>query len=160
MKGIMRTVLVAVSGSSSSLAAAKYGIVMARAHKSRLIAVYVVDTATLKELLLSKIFVEEESLDYEKSLESNGHRYLNYVEELARKKGVQVEKILRRGTISTEIVEAAQETEADIVLVGGFEDKGILHDALSRQHRDILKNADCSVLVVKQQDIDAIYKTL
>jgi nucleotide-binding universal stress UspA family protein len=160
MKGLIRTMLVAVSGSSSSLAAAKYGILMAKAHTSRLIAVYVVDTATLKELLLSKIFVEEESSDYEKSLESNGYRYLNYVEELARKKGVQVEKVLRRGSISTEIVEAAQENEADIILLGGFEDRGILRDAISRQHRDILKNAECSVLVVKQPDIDSIFKKL
>jgi nucleotide-binding universal stress UspA family protein len=160
MKGLIRTMLVAVSGSSSSLAAAKYGILMAKAHTSRLIAVYVVDTATLKELLLSKIFVEEESSDYEKSLESNGYHYLNYVEELARKKGVQLEKVLRRGSISTEIVEAAQENEADIILLGGFEDRGILRDAISRQHRDILKNADCSVLVVKQPDIDSIFKKL
>jgi nucleotide-binding universal stress UspA family protein len=160
MKGIIRTLLVAVSGSTSSLAAAKYGIVMAKMHKCRLVATYVVDTATLRELLLSKIFVEEESADYEKSLESNGQRYLNYVEELARKKGVQVEKSLRKGSISTEIVEAAQENEADIVLVGGFEDKGIMHDAISRQSRDILKNAECSVLVVKQADIDSIYQKL
>lgn len=132
MKGIIQTVLVAVSGSSSSLAAAKYGIVMAKMHKCRLVAVYVVDTATLKELLISKIFVEDESADYEKSLESNGERYLNYIEELARKKGIQVEKTLRKGSISTEVVEAAQECKADIVLVGGFKDNGILHDAISR----------------------------
>jgi nucleotide-binding universal stress UspA family protein len=160
MKGIMRTLLVAVSGSTSSLAAAKYGIVMAKAHKCRLIAAYVVDTATLKELLLSKIFVEEESSDYEKSLESNGVRYLNYVEELARRKGVQIEKMLRRGSISTEIVEAAQECEADVILVGGFADKGILHDAIGRQQRDILKNAECSVLIVKEPDIESIYQKL
>ena len=56
---------------------------------------YVVDTATLRELLLSKIFVEDESAEYEKSLEENGRSYLNYVEELAQEEGREVEKVLR-----------------------------------------------------------------
>jgi glutaredoxin len=73
--------------------------VMAKQYKCRLIAVYVVDTATLKELLLSRIFVEDESFEYEKSLLANGERYLNYIEELADRKGVGVEKVLRRGSI-------------------------------------------------------------
>ena len=72
---------------------------------------------------MSRIFIEEESADYEKSLEQNGHRYLNYVAELAAKKGVQVEMILRRGAISTEIVEVAEDNDAGLILLGGFEDR-------------------------------------
>ena len=90
MKELLRTIVVAVSGSEASIGAAKYAIAMARSYRLRVLAVYVVDTATLRELLLSRIFIEEESADYEKSLEQNGHRYLNYVEELAAKKGVEV----------------------------------------------------------------------
>ena len=83
MKALIQTVVVAVSGSEASVSAAKYGILMARLYRLRLVGVYVVDTATLRELLLSKIFVEDESSEYEKSLEENGRRYLNYVEGLA-----------------------------------------------------------------------------
>jgi len=90
MRELLRTIVVAVSGSEASIGAAKYAIAMARSYRLRVLAVYVVDTATLRELLLSRIFIEEESADYEKSLEQNGHRYLNYVEELAAKKGVEV----------------------------------------------------------------------
>jgi nucleotide-binding universal stress UspA family protein len=160
MKSLLQTLVVAVSGSEASINASKYGIAMAKLYRCRLIVVYVVDTATLKELLLSKIFIEEESADYEKSLEANGQRYLGYIAELAQKKGVQVEGVLRRGAISTEIVEVAEENKADLVLLGGVEDKGILHDAVSRQHREIMKNARCSILIVKEPDIDAIYQRL
>ena len=160
MKELLRTVVVAVSGSEASIDAAKYAIALARSYRLRLLAVYVVDTATLRELLLSRIFIEEESADYEKSLEQNGHRYLNYVEELAVKKGVEVEKILRRGAVSTEIVEAAEDAGADLILLGGLEEKGVLRDALSRQQREIMRNARCSVLVVKEPEIDAIYRKL
>ena len=92
MKSLIQTIVVAVSGSEASISAAKYGIIMAKLYRLRLVGVYVVDTATLRELLLSKIFVEDESTEYEKSLEENGHRYLNYVQDLAAKKGVQMEK--------------------------------------------------------------------
>lgn len=160
MKALFQTVVVAVSGSEASIGAAKYGIAMAKLYRCRLVAVYVVDTATLRELLISKIFVEDESFEYEKSLEDNGHRYLNYVEELARKKGVAVEKVLRRGAVSTEVIGAAEECEADVILLGGFEEKGSFRDALSRQHREILKNSKCSILVVKDADIDFVYRKL
>jgi nucleotide-binding universal stress UspA family protein len=160
MRELFPTVVVAVSGSETSICAAKYAIALAKSCRSRLIAVYVVDTATLKELLLSRIFVEEESRDYEKSLEQNGQRYLDYVAELAATKGVQLEKILRRGTISTEIVEAAEDNQASLILLGGFQDKGALWDPLSRQHREIMKNARCSILVVKEPEIDLIFRKL
>jgi nucleotide-binding universal stress UspA family protein len=159
MKELLQTVVVAVSGSEASITAAKYAIALARTCRSRVLAVYVVDTATLRELLMSRIFVEEESTDYEKSLEQNGQRYLTYVAELAGKKGVQVETILRKGAISTEIVEVAEDNNAGLILLGGFEDKG-LRDALSRQHREIMRNARCSVLVVKEPDMDTIFKKL
>ncbi len=160
MKELLQTVVVAVSGSEASINAAKYGIALAKKYRSRLLAVYVVDTATLRELLLSRIFIEEESADYEKSLEQNGHRYLNYIAELAAKKEVEVEKILRKGAISTEIVEVAEDNAAGLILLGGFEEKAFLRDALSRQHREIMKNARCSILVVKEPDIDLIYRKL
>jgi len=149
--------VVAVSGSEASVNAAKYGILLARVLRVRLVGVYVVDTATLRELLLSRIFVEDESAEYEKSLEDNGHRYLNYVQDMAAKKGVQMEKVMRRGAISTEIVEAAEEAGADLILLGGFEESKGVHDALSRQRREIVRNARCSVLVVKEPSIDAIF---
>jgi nucleotide-binding universal stress UspA family protein len=163
MKMLLQTVVVAVSGSEASIKAAKYGIALAKMYRCRLLAVYVVDTATLKELLLSKIFIDEESREYEKSLELNGHRYLNYVEELAQKKGVAVEKFLRSGSIATEIVEAAEENKADLILLGGFNDqegKGSFRDTTSRQQREILKHAKCSILIVKEPEIDFIYKKL
>lgn len=160
MKGLLQTVVVAVSGSEASINASKYGILLAKLYRARLIAVYVVDTATLKELLLSKIFVEDESAEYEKNLEDNGGRYLNYIEELAQKKGVTVEKILRRGSVSTEVIRLAEEKDADLILLGGWEEKGGGRDVLSRQHREILLNAPVSILVVKESDIDFLYRKL
>ena len=158
MKPLFQNVVVAVSGSEASVGAAKYGIAMAKVYKCRLIAVYVIDTATLKELLISKIFVEDESFEYERSLEENGQRYLNYIEELAGRKGVAVEKILTKGSVFGEIVRVAKEQQADLILLGGYEEKEGSRDVLSRQHREILRNAACSILVVKEPDVEFLYK--
>ena len=57
-------------------------------------------------------------------------------------------------------IKVAEENGADLVLLGGFEYKGLMRDALSRQHREILKNAKCSILVVREPEIDAIYQKL
>jgi nucleotide-binding universal stress UspA family protein len=158
MKPLFQTIVVAVSGSEASVNATKYAIVLAKQYRCRLVAVNVIDTATLKELLLSRIFVEEESFEYERSLEENGQRYLNYVEELAARKGVAVEKVMRRGAVFSEIINAADEHEADLILLGGFEEKAGTRDVLSRQHRDILRHAKCSILVVKEPDVDFLYR--
>jgi nucleotide-binding universal stress UspA family protein len=158
MKPLVQTIVVAVSGSEASINASKYGIIMAKQYKCRLLAVYVVDTATLKELLMSRIFVEDESVEYERSLVQNGERYLNYIEELADRKGVGVEKVLRHGAIFGEVIKVAEENDADLILLGGFEERGATRDVLSRQHREILKSAKCSILVVKEPDIEFLYR--
>ncbi len=158
IKPLFTNLLVAISGSDSSIYAAKYGIIMAKLYRCRLSAIYVVDTATIRQLTLSKIFIQEESADYERSLEANGERYLSFVEELARAKGVRAERELRRGAIYTEILAAAHEKKADLILLGGWERDRSARDIISHAHREIMVNAHCSVLVVKEPGIDQLYK--
>ena len=72
IKPIFQKVLILINGSESSIHAAQYGILMAKLYRCTLKAVYVVDTATLKQLTLSKFFVAEESSEYEESLTADG----------------------------------------------------------------------------------------
>jgi nucleotide-binding universal stress UspA family protein len=138
--------------------AAKYAIIMAKQYRCRLSAVYVVDTATIRQLTLSKIFIQEESQEYEQSLEANGDRYLSFVEELARAKGIKIERDIRRGAVYTEILQAADERKADLIVLGGWEKDRSARDIISHSHREIMVNAKCSVLLVKEPTIDQLYK--
>jgi nucleotide-binding universal stress UspA family protein len=158
MKPLFSNIVVAITGSDASILAAKYAIVMAKFYKCRLSAVYVVDTATIRQLTLSKIFIQEESQDYERSLEANGERYLSFVEELARAKGVKVEREIRRGAVYTEILTAADERKADLIVLGGWEKDRSARDIISHSHREIMVNAKCTVLLAKEPAIDQIYK--
>jgi nucleotide-binding universal stress UspA family protein len=158
IKSLFSNIIVAVSGSDASVLAAKYAIVMAKAYHCRLSAVYVVDTATIRQLTLSRIFIQEESQEYEESLQVNGERYLSFVEELALAKGVKIEKEIRRGAVYTEIMAVADEKKADLIILGGWERDRSTRDIFSHAHREIMINSKCSVLLAKEPGIDQIYK--
>jgi nucleotide-binding universal stress UspA family protein len=158
MKTLISNALVAVSGSDASINAAKYAITLAKQFKCSLHGVNVIDTATLRQLVFAKIFVEDESQEYEHSLEANGEHYLNFVRDIAAQKGVKMTTSIRRGSIYSEILKEAEERTADLIILGGWERDRQERDIISQSHRDILLHARCSVLVVKEQDIDRIFK--
>lgn len=158
IKPIFQKVLILINGSESSIHAAQYGILMAKLYRCTLKAVYVVDTATLKQLTLSKFFVAEESSEYEESLTADGKRYLTYVSNLATAKGVKMETELLHGGIWSETVRAADEFEANLILLGGVEKNSSEDDTLRESHKRILENAVCSVLSVTEPQIEQLYK--
>jgi nucleotide-binding universal stress UspA family protein len=158
MKPLISNILTVITGSDASILAAKYAIVMSKMYRCRLTALYVVDTATIRQLTLSKIFIQEESQEYERSLQANGERYLSFVEELARAKGVKVEREIRNGAVYTEVLAVADEKKADLIVLGGWEKDRSARDIISHAHREIMVNAKCSVFIVKEPSIDQIYK--
>jgi nucleotide-binding universal stress UspA family protein len=158
MKPLISNIIAVITGSDASILAAKYAIVMSKINHCRLTALYVVDTATIRQLTLSKIFIQEESQEYEKSLEANGERYLSFVEELARAKGIKVEREIRKGAVYTEVLAVADEKKADLIVLGGWEKDRSARDIISHSHREIMVNAKCSVFLVKEPAIDQIYK--
>jgi nucleotide-binding universal stress UspA family protein len=160
MKKILDSIVVAISGSDASIHAAKYGIVMAKKSGCKVIAVYVVDTASIKQLQMSKIFLPEESSSYEQNLAQNGEKYLDFVVRLGQEKGITIQRELRRGAIYTEILAAAEDYVADCILLGGWEEGRSSLDIINHAQKEILLKSSCSVLVVKEPDIDEIYDAL
>ena len=160
MKNVFTNLVVAISGSDASILAAKYAIIMAKQYHCRLTAVYVVDTATLRQLVMTKIFVPSEGDEYEKSLEENGKRYLTFVQDLGKAKGVAVEADLKKGAVYTEILECAEERKADCIILGGWEQGRSPREIIALSHKEVIYNASCPVLVVKETMVDQLYKAL
>ncbi len=160
IKPLFQKIVVAVNGSESSLHAAMYGILLSKQYKCELKAIYVVDISTLRQLTMSKIFLEEESSEYELQLEEDGKHYLSYLENLAKEKGVKIKTELKKGAIWSELIKAADEFEADLILVGGREQAvgAGLHDTISRTNSEIVGSAPCNVLVVKMPQIEKLFK--
>lgn len=160
MKQIMSTIIVAVSGSESSINALKYAIIMAKTYKVELYAVSVADTSTLNDLLLSKILIEDETNVFKNTIESNSVRYLNFAVELARSKGVELKKILKRGNVTSMILEASSECKANLLVLGGWETNRSITDIISRSHIEVMTDARIPVLVVKDPDIEKEFNKL
>ncbi|MEN6500664.1 MAG: universal stress protein [Rectinema sp.] len=160
MKKILETVLVAINGSDASIFAFKYALALKKALGSRIVACYVVDTATIRQLGLSRIFVPEETEEYERNLESSGQRYLNFCSELAHDKQLTIETVIRKGSVSGEIVKYSIELGADVIILGGNPADALYRDAIADANREILKNARCPVLFVKPPLGDDLYKSI
>jgi nucleotide-binding universal stress UspA family protein len=156
---LFQNVVILINGSEASIHASQYGIMMAKLYRCNLKAVYVVDTATLKQLTLRKFFVAEESEEYQQSLESDGLRYLKYVEELAKAKGVKIEIELRHGAIWSEVIASAEDMKANAILLGGITASGSeQRNVLTDSYQQILANASCSVLMVKEPMVEQLFK--
>ncbi|HNQ97666.1 MAG TPA: universal stress protein, partial [Treponemataceae bacterium] len=108
---------------------------------------------------VNRIFIDEESREYEQSLEENGRRYLSYAEELGKAKGVKIETELRRGAIWSEVVTMSEERKMDLILLGGQEGETVdSKDIMSSTYRSVMMNARCSVLIVKERMIEQLFK--
>jgi nucleotide-binding universal stress UspA family protein len=159
IKPLFQNALVMVNGTDASIQAVRYAVLMAKLYRCRVSAVYVVDTATIKQLTLNRIFIEEESREYEESLEENGKRYLAYVDELGKAKGVKIDTELRKGAVWSEIVTAAEERKSDVILLGGVDgDSSDGKEIMSPAYRAIMLNARTSVLLVKEKMVEQLYK--
>lgn len=163
IKPLIQKIVVAVNGSDQSVHAAMYAILVAKQFNCALKAVYVVDTAALKQLTMTNFFLTDESKKYEENLIHDGNKYLEYIKGLAREKGVNIETQLRSGTPWSEILRASEEFEADTILLGGrAHDSSQLstvhHDSASATNIEILASANCNVLVVRQKDIEKLFK--
>ena len=154
-------ILVAVDATETALAAARYGIAIARTYGAELHAVYVVNENLLEELLRAKVFVEAEEVDLEVDLEEDGKRYLSYVEKLARDKDVSVSTELLKGSVHREVVDKATQIGATLIIIGEIEEPVSRKDAFYDEGEMILRRAGCPVLVVKGESlVDDIYDSL
>ncbi|HIW35557.1 MAG TPA: universal stress protein [Candidatus Treponema faecavium] len=163
IKSLFQNVLILVNGSESSIHAVQYGILMAKLYRCNLKAVYVVDTATLKQLTLSKFFVADESRSFEESLTRDGRRYLDYAVNLGKAKNIKIETELLSGSVGYEVIAAAERMHAGLILLGSCSSvtkntAAVKHDAVSSSNQEILRSARCSVLVVKEENIEQLYK--
>ena len=155
---LIKNALLVISGTEASVNAARYAIMFCKEMDIDLHVLYVIDTATIKELMMSNIFIEEESKEYEKSLQMDGEKYLNHIEEMAKSKKCKIIRHLKSGMISTEIIKTAHENKIELIFLGEWQESKSRRDLISMESRYVLANSDVSVLVVKERDLEREFK--
>jgi len=148
---MFKRILLLVDSTEAAGAATQSAISLAKLCGAKLIALSVVDTETLKELLTYKIMVAEEMEEYEQELGHSGRRQLALVEEKARKERVDVECVHKKGSIHSVVLAQQAASEADLVVLSGFRPSVMKRDLLAKEKQLILDEAGCPVMVVKRK---------
>lgn len=152
MSNPLGSILLYIDGSESAITAAQLAIAMAKEYGSSLKVIYVVNENLLGELLKAKVFVQMEKMDYERDLEEDGKRYLNYIVKLADRKGLQIDTVLRKGVVHEEVADEAEECGADLLVQGELGEVLSLRDSFYEEGERILRKVKCPVLVVRGRD--------
>ncbi len=152
MSNPIKKIMVYVDGTEQSVTAAQYAICLASFSGAELIAYYVINTRAVEDLLKARIFLKDEQVEYEHDMEADAERYLNYINELAIKKGVSVIKKRSRGSVHKEIVESVEADEVDLLVIGELSRIRSRRDEFFDETERAMRSVPCSVLIVKDED--------
>ncbi len=148
----IKKIMVYIDGTEQSITATQYAICLASFTGAEIIAHYVINTRAIEDLLRARIFLQDEQVEYEHDMEADAERYLNYVNELAVKKGVPLVKKCSKGTVHKEIVDAIAEEEVDLLVVGELSRIRSRRDEFYDETERAMRTVTCSVLIVKDED--------
>jgi len=148
----IKKIMVYIDGTEQSVTAAQYAICLASFSGAELIAYYVINTRAVEDLLKARIFLKDEQVEYEHDMEADAERYLNYINELAMKKGVSVIKKRSRGSVHKEIVDSIETDEVDLLVIGELSRIRSRRDEFFDETERAMRAVPCSVLIVKDED--------
>ena len=152
MSNPIKKIMVYVDGTEQSVTAAQYAICLASFTGAELIAYYVINTRAVEDLLKARIFLKDEQVEYEHDMEADAERYLNYINELAVKKGVSVIKKRSRGSVHKEIVDSVEADDVDLLVIGELSRIRSRRDEFFDETERAMRAVPCSVLIVKDED--------
>ena len=147
-----KKILVYIDGTEQSITAAQYAICIASLLQAKLIALYVVNTRAIEDLLKARIFLKDEQIEYEHDIETDAGRYLNHVENLAIRKGITITKRNVRGSVHNEIVNVVKEEEVDLLVIGELSRIRSRRDEFYDETERAMRTVPCSVIIVKDED--------
>jgi nucleotide-binding universal stress UspA family protein len=142
MTKLFEKVLIATDGSEKNQPAVRKGLEIARACGSALYAVYVID-----ETPLTSAQPEVLTVDVYRKLKDEGEKAVLQVRQMAE--GVKVETLVLSGRPAHVITEFAAKNKIDLIVVGSQGKSGLERLLLGSVAENIIRMADCMVLVVK-----------
>ncbi|HVO77207.1 MAG TPA: universal stress protein [Candidatus Bathyarchaeia archaeon] len=145
-------ILLYIHGDESSMIAAKCAIAVAKKYDCLLTAISVVNESLLTELLSAKILVPVEKMDFERALEEDGRRYLDYVVKLGEQKGLAVETKLCKGIVHSIVADEVALGGYDLLIQGELGEVLSLRDAFHQEGERILRSVGCPVLIVRGKE--------
>jgi nucleotide-binding universal stress UspA family protein len=143
MTKVFEKILIASDGSEKNQPAVRKGLEIARVCGSIIYAIYVIDetlmTSAQMDLLTDDVYVK---------LKAEGEEAIEQVKRLAN--GMRVETFLLSGRPAQVITDFAAKNKVDLIVVGSQGKTGLERLILGSIAENIIRMADCMVLVVKK----------
>jgi nucleotide-binding universal stress UspA family protein len=138
--------LVSTDGSDAAVEAGRVAFRIAKACNARVTLVYVLDLEAVKH---SARISNESRSEIEAHMMWEGHRYLDHLEDIAQRFGVNVSRETREGNPHKEIVALCDQIGADLIVIGHAGRRGMERKVVGSVAEMVTRFAHCPVLVVK-----------
>jgi nucleotide-binding universal stress UspA family protein len=144
---LFRSILVPIDGSEPSLQAVQMALrIIELCPACKITVLYVIDKLVLNELVR---FSKRSEPEVEAELEEQGRRYLELARKSAERQGLTAQSETRRGDPFEEVIAAANDLGADLIIMGHTGRRGTSRVLIGSVTQRVLDYAPCPVLVMK-----------
>jgi nucleotide-binding universal stress UspA family protein len=141
-----RNIVIATDGSENSKRAISYGIEIAKLSGATVHALYVVDT-----VYFSSIPMDAGWETMYETLRGEGEKAISEVKELGEIAGIEVREVLLEGHPSNEIINFADNNNADLIVVGTLGKTGLDRFLMGSVAEKVVRGSKVPVLVVRSE---------
>jgi len=128
--------------------AVEYAVFLASSHNAELQLLHVVDHLHgFDNYLILSMTPDEIAERMEGHANEDLSEVVNQIKET-----VKIQKAVRHGKASVQIVEMAKETKADLIVIGTHGRTGLSHVIIGSVAEAVIRHAHCPVLVVRDTD--------
>lgn len=140
------TILIPTDGSEYAEAAAGKGLELARTHSARVHVVSVADTGPLGEIRLPG-----DASSAEDAMSGKAAEYVDGIATKAQEQDIEVTTAVRTGSPGKQILEAANEVEADVIVMGTHGRGGVHRMAVGSVTDHVIRFGDVPVFVADSE---------
>ena len=147
----IRKILCPVDFSANAEHALRYAVALAQSHGAELVLLHVMEMPDYA-LPEGTLAVGVTTLDLVRELEEGCRQQLEALAESARADVAQVTTQFVTGAPFVEIVRAARDQEADLIVMGTHGRSGLAHMMIGSVAEKVVRKAPCPVLTVKHPE--------
>ena len=142
-----RNIVIATDGSENNKRAISHGIEIAKLSGATVHALYVVDTSAFSSIPMDAGWEEMYEI-----LKKEGEKAVFEVKELGEASGVEVREVLQEGHPSNEIINFAENNNADLIVMGTLGKTGLDRFLMGSVAEKVIRGSKVPVLVVRGEE--------
>ncbi|AKB28249.1 Universal stress protein [Methanosarcina siciliae C2J] len=144
-ENLLKKILIATDGSENAQKAAAYGIDIAKVTGAQVYALYVVSTEHAGTARSVMGWTDA----FEEYLANKGGVATAYVEKLGKEAGVKVEPLYLKGVPAEKILEYAEESDIDLIVMGTQGLTGVQRFLIGSVAENVLRHSKVPVMIIR-----------